>query len=272
MGRDTNFYYSFLVLPAAQRRAIVSVWDFCRAVDDAVDEGPLPDADEINRRVDVWRCEVDRIFGSGEPATRQGLALRPVCAAFGLSRQPFEDLIDGVAMDVGERRYETFADLREYCVRVASTIGLMCIEIFGARDARAYAIDLGIALQLTNILRDVHVDLSRGRLYIPLDELERFGCTEDDLRNHPRSERVRHLLHHQADRARDYFARARASRPAGSVRRLVAAEIMAAIYRAILERIEARDYDVFSALVRVPRPRRAVIALATWMRVLAGMA
>ncbi|MGE3843251.1 MAG: phytoene/squalene synthase family protein [Vicinamibacterales bacterium] len=272
MGRDTNFYYSFLVLPAAQRRAIVSVWDFCRAVDDTVDEPSLSEANEIARRVGAWRCEVSRIFGAGQPDTPQGRALQPVCAEFGLSRQPFDDLIDGVAMDVGDRRYETFADLREYCVRVASTIGLMCIEIFGARDARAYAIDLGIALQLTNILRDVRVDLSRGRLYIPLDELERFGCTEQDLRNSPGSEPVRRLLHHQATRARDYFARARAARPAGAARRLVAAEIMAAIYRAILERIEARDYDVFSALVRVPRPRRAVIALSTWMRVLAGMA
>lgn len=272
MGRDTNFYYSFLVLPAAQRRAIVSVWDFCRAVDDAVDEVPSGGGPEVARCVEHWRQEVGKVFERRQPDTPQGRALQPVCEEFRLTRQPFDDLIAGVAMDVGERRYETFDDLREYCYRVASTIGLVCIEIFGVRDARAYAVDLGIALQLTNILRDVHVDLSQGRLYIPLDEMRRFRCTEDDLRAGRRSREVVDLLHHQAARARDYYARARSARPASAGRRLVAAEIMAAIYRTILDRIEAREYDVFSSLVRVPRPRRAVIALATWMRVLAGIA
>jgi phytoene synthase len=273
MARDTNFYYSFLVLPASQRHAIVAVWDFCRAVDDAVDEpngrAPGPAGADLER----WRAEVARIFEGGTPETPQGTALQPVVSRFALSRGPFDDLIEGVAMDAVERRrYRTFDDLREYCYRVASTVGLMCIEIFGVPQARMYAVHLGIALQLTNILRDVAADLARDRLYVPLDDLARFGCTEEDLRNGRLTERVTALLAHQASRARQFYEAARRERPAGAARRLVAAEIMAAIYRAILDRIEAHRYDVFSETIRVPRPRRAVIAASTWMRVLAGVA
>jgi phytoene synthase len=273
MARDTNFYYSFLVLPASQRRALVSVWDFCRAVDDAVDEpgGASPDA--VAAELDRWRAEVGRVFDSGTPRTPQGAALQPVVSRFALSRAPFDDLIDGVAMDaVTRRRYGTFDDLREYCYRVASTVGLMCIEIFGARHARMYAVHLGIALQLTNILRDVAIDLARDRLYLPLEDLARFGCTEDDLRQGRLTGPVTALLAHQAYRARQFYEAARHERPPGAARRLVAAEIMGAIYRAILDRIEAHRYDVFSGTVRVTRPRRAVIAATTWMRVLAGVA
>jgi phytoene synthase len=272
MARDTNFSYSFLVLPPAQRRAIVAVWDFCRAVDDAVDERPAGATDQIGHAVCRWREEVARVFAGRPPETAQGRVLQPLVRQFELSRQPFDHLIDGVAMDAGERRYDTFEELREYCYRVASTVGLVCIEIFDAREAGAYAIDLGIALQLTNILRDVGTDIARGRLYLPLRELEQFGCCEDDLRSGRLTESVVALLEHQALRAREYYARARAQRPPGAARRLVAAEIMAAIYRAILDRIEARHYDVFSTRVRVPRPRRAAIAVATWMRVVAGLA
>ena len=204
MARDTNFYYSFLVLPASQRRAIVSVWDFCRAVDDAVDEPAEGDPESIGRALTFWRAEVDRVFGEAQPASEQGRAVQPLVAQFGLPRKPFDDLIDGVAMDVGDRRYATFSDLREYCYRVASTVGLICVAIFGGRSeaARQYAVELGLALQLTNILRDVPTDLARGRLYIPLDELRRFGCSEDDLRA-ARLDKVRPLLAHQGARARD---------------------------------------------------------------------
>jgi phytoene synthase len=309
MPRDTSFYYSFLVLPPAERRAILSVWDFCRAVDDAVDEpgegrdrvgtdgrpptgclaagarpasdgargaGEEPSTAAVTARLEQemarWRAEVARVFEGEEAATPEGRALQAVVQAFGLSRQPFEDLIDGVAMDAAGCRYRTFDELREYCYRVASTVGLVCIEIFGCRSARAYAIDLGIALQLTNILRDVAADLRRGRLYLPLEDLERFGCTEADLRAGRLTEPVVALLRHQAARAREFYARARANRPPHEARRLVAAEIMGAIYRALLDRIERRGYDVFSEVVRIPRPRRAVIAAATWMRVIAGAA
>ncbi|MCL4848002.1 MAG: presqualene diphosphate synthase HpnD [Acidobacteria bacterium] len=272
MSRDTNFYYSFLVLPPRRRRAIVAVWDFCRAVDDAVDEAPASGGPDVESALSFWRREVEACFAGGQPHSPQGRALEPLVGQFGLPRRPFDDLIDGVAMDVTPRRYPTFDDLREYCYRVASTVGLISVAIFGARTAEAgtYAERLGLALQLTNILRDVPVDLARNRLYIPIEELSRFGCTEQDLRDGRTTAPVVGLLAHQAARARRFYAEARAALPRADARRLVAAEIMGAIYRAILDRIEARHFDVFSETVRVPRPRRALIAVSTWARVMAG--
>lgn len=272
MARDTNFYYSFLVLPPAKRQAIVAVWDFCRAVDDATDEiGEGDPAAEVAR----WRDELARCFDGRTPTTRQGRALQPLIAQFDLSREPFDALIEGVEMDLVPRRYETFDELYQYCIRVASAVGFMCLDIFGYRGptARQYATDLGVALQLTNILRDVKGDLERGRVYIPLDDLRAHGCTEQDLQNEAanagdgvRSAAVKALLRQQATRARDYYARAERGLPPEDAGRVVAAEIMAAIYRGLLDRIERRDYDVFSEVVRIPRPRRAVIAAATWAR------
>jgi phytoene synthase len=276
MSRDTNFYYSFLVLPPQKRAAIIVVWDFCRAVDDAVDEAGGGDA---TSEVERWRREVAACFEGGMPQTSEGRALSPLVRRFNLPRHTFDALVDGVAMDVGSRRYVTFDELYLYCTRVASAVGLMCLEIFGYSDpkARQYATDLGVALQLTNILRDVPGDLSRGRLYIPQEDLCRFGCSEEDLKREAanagrgvQSAAVKLLLQHQAVRARDYYARAAASLPSADARRLAAAEIMGAIYFAILKRIEAADYDVFSRVIRIPRPRRALIALGTWARVLTG--
>jgi len=272
VARDTSFYYSFLVLPAEQRRAIVAVWDFCRAVDDAADEAG---AGEGEREVRRWRDELARCYAGGTPETPQGRALQPLIAVFGLPRSAFDALIEGVEMDLHPRRYDRFQDLYEYCIRVASAVGLLCVEIFGCRDqgSRQYAIDLGVALQLTNILRDVPGDFARGRVYIPQEDFVRFGCTEADLAAEiaqagrgVRSAAVRQLLAFQAGRARDYYARADAALPRADARRLVAARIMSAIYRGILTRIVRSDYDVFSRVIRVPRPQRALIAAAVWSR------
>jgi phytoene synthase len=278
MARDTNFYYSFLVLPSDKRNAIIAVWDFCRAVDDAVDEAEGLEAAclELAR----WRRELAAVFDAGAVETPQGRALAPLVERFNLPRSAFEALIEGVEMDLGSRRYDAFADLYEYCIRVASAVGLICLEIFGYRDPRAreYATDLGVALQLTNILRDVPEDLRRGRVYIPLEDLRKHGCSEDDLARETcaagrgiQSPAVKALLREQGQRARQYYARAARNLPRSDARRLVAAEIMGAIYRGILTRIEAADYDVFSRVVTIPRPRRAVIAAATWARTAIGL-
>jgi phytoene synthase len=283
VARDTSFYYAFLMLPPAKRNAIVAVWDFCRAVDDAVDEA-VPDGQwpldaaaraQAERELTLWRSEVARSFDSAGPApqTRQGKALRPLVAEFNLPRVPFEDLIDGVAMDLNKQRYETIDELLEYCRRVASAVGLVCIEIFGCRDAgaRDYAINLGLALQLTNIVRDVGVDLTHGRVYLPQDDLRRFGCTEDALRAGRVTPEIRSLLAFEITRARQYFQRAASALPRADARRLVAAEIMGAIYQDILRRVEEQHYDVFTEVIRVPRPARLRIALKTWARTLAGL-
>jgi phytoene synthase len=278
MARDTNFYYSFLVLPAAKRDAIVAVWDFCRAVDDAVDEAG--DAGAARTQVARWRAEVAAVFGGGAPTTPQGRALAPLVPQFNLPRAAFDALIEGVEMDIGSRRYETFPDLYEYCIRVASAVGLICLEIFEYGDPRSrqYAIDLGVALQLTNILRDVPEDLARGRFYIPQADLRRHGCSEEDLAreiaeagNGVRSSNVKALLRQQAERAREYYRKAADGLPRADARHLIAAEIMGAIYRGILSRIERADYDVFSHVVRIPRPQRAFIAAATWARTELGL-
>jgi 15-cis-phytoene synthase len=273
MGRDTNFYYSFLVLPPEKRRAIVAVWDFCRAVDDSVDEAGAGEPARV--QVARWRKELEAVFDRGTPQTHQGLRLAPFVPAFSLPRSAFEALIEGVEMDLDSRRYESFADLYEYCIRVASAVGLICLEIFEYSDPRSrqYAINLGVALQLTNILRDVPEDLGRGRVYLPQADLRANGCSEEDIRREVaqaghgvRSPHVKAVLRQQADRARDYFRRAAADLPPADVSRLVAAEIMGAIYRELLGRIERADYDVFSRVMRIPRPQRAVIAAGTWAR------
>jgi len=272
MTRKTSFYYAFLVLPPEQRRAIVAVWDFCRAVDDAVDEAPgatssgdtLPAGRDA---VPFWREELARAFDSRTPSTRQGRRLQPFVREFDLPRQPFEDVIDGVAMDLDTTRYETFGDLFEYCRRVASAVGMICIRIFGCRSAgaREYALNLGVALQLTNILRDVKTDLERGRVYLPLEDLRAYGCKVDDLAAGVVTEPVRHLIEFECRRARDFYQRAKAALPPEDRKRLTASEIMRAVYFETLQRIERSGHDVFTARARVPRPQQALIALRQWL-------
>lgn len=265
MARKTSFYYSFLVLPLDQRRAIIAVWDFCRAVDDAVDEAEP--GESAGAAVQMWREEVARCYGQGAPRTPQGVQLQPFIRPFDLPRQAFEDVIDGVAMDLDTTRYETFDDLLEYCHRVASAVGIICINIFGCQhpSARQYALDLGVALQLTNILRDVKDDLAKGRIYLPQEDLRQAGCTGDDLAAGKVTEAVRRLMALECGRAHDFYERARRSRPDVDRRRLVAAEIMRAVYFETLRRIERSGYDVFTRRTRVPKPRQALIALRQWL-------
>jgi 15-cis-phytoene synthase len=274
MARKTSFYYSFLVLPGDQRRAIESVWDFCRAVDDAVDEpemaakGAGADAVAAGRvAVEFWRSELGRCYDGSTPATEQGRHLQPFIGRLDLPRQAFEDVIDGVAMDLDTHRYQTFDDLFQYCRRVASAVGLICIKIFGCRSdrAREYALNLGVALQLTNILRDIPDDLARGRVYLPLEDLAAHGCTIADLQAGHVTEPVRRLLAFECGRARDFYRRAIDARPAEDRRRLIAAEIMRAVYFATLRRIERKGYDVFKGRVRLSRPMQAAVALGQWI-------
>jgi 15-cis-phytoene synthase len=264
VARDTSFSYSFVVLPPEQRRGIGAVWDFCRAVDDAVDEAidPATAATEVTN----WRAEVGRLFGSEQPLTSQARNLKPYVAMLSLSRQPFDDLVDGVEMDLHRSRYETFDELAGYCRRVASAVGVMCIEVFGCRDSRSreYAFNLGLALQLTNIIRDIKADLLQGRIYLPQEDLQKYGVTESALAAGQMTEPMRKLLAHECQRARHFFTAAAQAMPSSEARRLVAAEIMGGIYFEILQRIERRGYDVFTERVRVPKIVRARIALQTW--------
>jgi phytoene synthase len=274
VARKTSFYYAFLALPKAKRQAIVAVWDFCRAVDDSVDLAPTTQA--ADTAIGAWRVELDHLFGNHEPATPAGRILQPFIRTFDLAREDFDALVDGIAMDASPRRYETFADLEPYCHRVASAVGLMCVRIFGYHNpvVRDYARDLGVALQLTNILRDVGVDFLRGRVYLPTEDLTRFGCTDADIEHEIKhagrglsNERLRSVLEHHAARARVFYARAVRALPADEGPSLVAAEIMREVYWELLQRIESARCDVFSSIIRVPRPAQARIALTTWWHV-----
>jgi phytoene synthase len=236
-------------------------------VDDAVDECPVDGASGGPAAVAFWRAELARCFDGVPPATPQGQRLQPFIRVCDLPRQAFDDVIDGVAMDLDTTRYQTFDELFEYCRRVASAVGMICIRIFGSRNdgSREYALNLGVALQLTNVLRDIKDDLERGRVYLPLDDLAACHCTVDDLHAGIVTEPVRRLLEFECARAHEFYRRAAAALHAEDRRRLVAAEIMRAVYFETLRRIERGGYDVFTARVRVPRPRQAAIAAKQWL-------
>jgi 15-cis-phytoene synthase len=261
----SNFYYSFLLLPAAKRKAIQEVYSFCRILDDIVDEdarGRDPKAE-----LQAWRDEIEACY-AGHPGTDFGDQLLDSIEEFDLPKQAFLDLVDGMEMDLKWHSYQTFSDLREYCYRAASTVGLICIEIFGYESPRTreYAVNLGLALQLTNILRDLKEDIARGRIYIPLEDLERFGYSEDDLRANTYNTPFVELMKFETARARSYFERAAASLPDQDRHAMFAAEIMCAIYRELLDQIPAVKYDVFRNRLAVPKSRRIKTALSIWLK------
>jgi len=267
----SNFYYAFLFLPRAQREAIYTVYAFCRIVDDLVDLGGIP---EVQRReLERWRRELARCF-EGAPEDPVAERLADVVRRFPIPRSALEAILDGVEMDLDRSRYETFEDLYLYCYRVAGAVGLCCIEIFGYTDPRCreYAVNLGIALQLTNILRDVQVDAERGRIYLPQEDLRRFGVSPEDLKAGRYTPAFLELMSFEARRARQFYERAWAVLPAQDARRLVAAEIMGKIYFALLRAIEARQFRVFGERVAVPVSRKLAIALSCWARARLGRA
>lgn len=261
----SNFYYSFLLLPRAQRHAIKNVYAFCRLLDDVVDEDPT--GRDPYAELDHWRGEVESIF-QGSPTSEFGDELLATVEEFDLPKEPFLDLIDGMEMDLKWHSYQTFADLREYCYRAASAVGLICIEIFGYESARTreYAVNLGLALQLTNILRDLKEDTDRGRIYIPVEDLERFGYTERELRSHLYNAPFIELMKYEHSRAKSYFEKASASLPDQDRPAMFAAEIMGSIYKELLAQMPAVQFNVLQNRVTVSKARRLQIALSIWFK------
>lgn len=261
----SNFYYSFLLLPKNKRKAIQDVYAFCRLLDDIVDE------DQTGRdpyaELQYWRDEVEACY-QGSPTSEFGEQLIESIEEFELPKQPFLDLIDGMEMDLKWHSYQTFADLREYCYRAASTVGLISIEIFGYESARTreYAVNLGLALQLTNVLRDLREDISRGRIYIPLEDLERSGYSENDLRAYRYNAPFIELMKFEYARARSYFDKAAASLPEQDRASMFAAEIMGTIYKELLDQMPAIQFDVYRNRLTVTKSRRMKIALGIWAR------
>ena len=246
------------------------MYAFCRTVDDIADLGGERGVDPPVQRRELrrWREEVARCYAPGAvPDHPIALRLQAAVRAYAIPRAALEAIIDGVEMDLDRVAYETADDLYPYCYRVASAVGLACIEIFGYTDPRArqYAVNLGQALQLTNIIRDVGADARTGRVYIPQEDLRAFDVTVDDLRAARYTEPFMRLMAYQAARARQFYRLAWESFPAADARSLVAAEIMGRIYLALLEEIEARRFRVFDARVTVPVGKKLAIALGCWI-------
>jgi phytoene synthase len=261
----SSFYYSFLFLPPPRRRAITALYAYCREVDDVVDE--VHDPGVARTKLAWWTEEVGRIF-DGTPQHPVGRALAPLVGEYGLERGLMLDIIEGMRMDLDYNRYPDFATLEVYCHRVAGVVGLLSARIFGYSDPRTleYASTLGIAFQLTNIVRDVGEDVRRNRVYLPLDELARFGLTTDDLILCKEDERFQQLMAFQIARAREYYDRAFALLPAADRKPQRPGLVMAAIYRTVLDEIEAAGGKVLNQRIALTPLRKLWIAWRTWVK------
>ncbi len=261
----SSFYHSFRFLPPERRRAIVALYAFCREVDDAVDE--TLDAAVARIKLEWWRSQVAAIFG-GVPQHPVAQALKPVAQEFGLPQEHFLAIIDGMAMDLDFDRYPDFALLERYCDRVAGVVGLMSAQIFGYSDdsTRAYARDLGIAFQLTNIIRDVGEDARRDRIYLPLDELARYNVTVADIMHARKSDGFRQLMQFQIKRALGYYHDAFTLLPAADRKSQRPGLVMAAIYQTLLAEILADGLQVLTHRISLTPIRKLWIAWKTWVK------
>ena len=261
----SSFYYSFLFLPPERRRAITALYAFCREVDDVVDE--CNDPQVAQAKLDWWREEVHRVF-DGAPHHPVGRALKDIASHFNLPREQLLEIIDGMQMDLVQTRYLDWKALHLYCYRVASVVGLLSAEIFGYtnRQTLKYAHDLGLAFQLTNIIRDVGEDARRGRIYLPIDELQRFNVPARQILDGQYSEDFRKLMGFQAERARQLYDQAFAQLPAEDRKAQRPGLIMAAIYRSLLDEIESDGFLVLDRRTSLTPLRKIWLAGMTWFK------
>lgn len=261
----SSFYYSFLFLPADRRRAITALYAFCREVDDIVDD--VSESSVGRMKLAWWRQEVERLYG-GTPSHPVARALEPVVADYALPREHFDDIISGMEMDLDHQGFATFEDLRLYCYRVAAVVGLLSARIFGYSDPATadYAHDLGMAFQLTNIVRDVREDAMRGRIYIPGEDLDAHSVRPDDLNQAATPDRVQALLRQQTERARHYYRKALDTLPEGDRHAQRSGLIMARIYMTLLDEIEADGFRVLEHRVALTPLRKLWIAWRTARR------
>jgi len=260
----SSFYYSFLFLPPERRRAITALYAFCREVDDVVDE--TSDAQLAAARLAWWRVEVANLF-AGNPQHPVTKALLPFIEKYSLSQSNLGEIIDGMEMDLTQTRYLDWPGLERYCYRVAAVVGLLAAGIFGYRDARTldYARELGIAFQLTNIIRDVGEDARKNRIYLPMADLKRFGVPAADILNARETPEFGNLLRFEAQRARDYYAKAFGALPAEDRKAQRPGLLMAAIYRALLDEIERDGFRVLTQRTSLTPLRKFWIAWKTWV-------
>ncbi len=261
----SSFYYSFLFLPRDKRRAITALYAFCREVDDVVDE--CSDSHVARSTLNWWRGQVAEIYG-GKPQHPVALALVPIVRQFNMAQEHLLEIIDGMEMDLDQPRYSDFKSLQLYCYRVASVVGLLSVEIFGYSDRQTlkYAHDLGIALQLTNIIRDVGEDARRNRIYLPMDEMQQFNVTAADILAARDSENFQKLMAFQIERAQRYYQQALAQLPDSDRKSQRTGLIMAAIYRATLDEVIHSGCQVLTERVSLTPLRKLWLAWTTWLK------
>jgi phytoene synthase len=261
----SSFYYSFMFLPKQKRDAITALYAFCREVDDVVDE--CTDLQVAQTKLNWWRSEIDALY-QNKPQHPVSKALVNPIKTYNLDAEHFREVIDGMEMDLKFNRYEDFKQLQLYCYRVASVVGLLSAQIFGFSNRKTlkYAHDLGMAFQLTNIIRDVGEDARRGRIYLPLDELATFNVTEDDILYSRESEAVKHLLDHQIERAESYYDRALRELPTEDRKSQRVGLMMAAIYRTLLREIKADGAQkVLNSRTSLGALRKFWLAFNVWI-------
>jgi phytoene synthase len=268
----SNLALAFVVLPRAKRDAMSALYAFCREVDDVADEESTP-VETRRARLAEWRADVRLACENQSPRFPVNRELQPVIQQFHLRFELFDDLIKGCEMDLTGNRYEDFETLEKYCHHVASVVGLLSIEIFGYKNpaCRDYAVYLGKALQLTNILRDVKTDAERGRIYLPLSGLKQFNVTEDEILEGQYSERYLKLAAGVAGRAKDFYRLARETLPAEDRRSMAAAELMGSVYWRLLLKLERQQFNVFGPQpVRLSNAYKTFLILKSWLRFAVG--
>ena len=265
-NRLSNFYFSFFSLPAPKREAIETIYAFCRYTDDIVDEENT-DTKEKHRRLRQMTGEL-RLSLSGSSNYPVLNKLGSIIRRFDIPVVHFQNLLKGMEMDLHKSRYETFQELEEYCYRVASTVGLICAEVFGYHHeaTKEYAINLGKALQLTNILRDIKADAQHGRIYLPTEDMRRFGYSEEELFANVYNERFVEMMKFECDRAHSYFKKAKTYLAEDDKPLFTAARTMGNIYYLLLRRIRAANYDVFSKRIRLGSPAKLMVAFVLRLR------
>lgn len=262
----SSFYFSFMFLSKQKREAITALYAFCREVDDIVDEYTELKVAQV--KLAWWKEEIQNLFQAKpiHPVTR---ALQPFIHTFHLSEEHFQEIIDGMEMDLNFNRYQDFKQLQLYCYRVASVVGILSAQIFGFNNRKTlkFAHDLGMAFQLTNIIRDVGEDARRNRIYIPLEDLAAFGVTEQDILQSQESEAVKQLLEHQIERAESYYDRAFQELPSEDRKNQRVGLIMAAIYRTLLREIKADGAQkVLNSRTSLGTLRKLWLAIGTWFK------
>lgn len=269
----SNLALSFILLPKAKRLGMAALYAFCRQVDDVADEETRP-VEERRSTLALWREDIKRACLDQAPSLPVNCELWPVIRQYHLPFGLFDELIRGVEMDLEIKRYEDYAALLHYCYRVASVVGLLSIEIFGYRNpaCREYAIHLGKALQLTNILRDVWIDAQKGRIYLPQSELRRFEVSPEEILEGRYSERYGRLARSVAGQARQHYQSARDILPAIDRPSMATAELMGSVYWRLLERLEAKQFAVFdSPAIRLGSASKLLLVLRAWMGLTFGM-